>query len=84
MTRAILLALIAPLRILAPQKEPMASTLDVDRFRENLQAEYDAIALYTRLAKAEPNAELAKVYQRLAETESRHAEVWASKLREAG
>ncbi len=48
-------------------------------FRENLQAEYDAIALYTRLAKAEPNAELAKVYQRLAETEARHAEVWAAR-----
>jgi len=56
---------------------------DVDRFRENLQAEYDAIALYNRLAKAEPNAELAKVYQRLAETEKRHAEFWAGKLRDA-
>ncbi len=62
----------------------MPNTLDLERFRENLQAEYDAIALYTRLAKAESNAELAKVYQRLAETEARHAEVWAGKLREAG
>ena len=57
---------------------------DVDRFRENLQAEYDAITLYNRLAKAEPNAELAKVYLRLAETERRHAEFWAGKLRDAG
>ncbi len=57
---------------------------DVNQFRENLQAEYDAIALYNRLANAEPNADLAKVYKRLAETEARHAEVWASKLREAG
>ncbi len=57
---------------------------DLNQFRENLQAEYDAIALYKRLANAEPNPELAKVYQRLAETEARHAEVWASKLREAG
>ncbi len=62
----------------------MANTTDVDRFRENLQAEYDAIALYTRLAKAEPNADLAKVYTRLAETEARHAAVWAEKLKEAG
>ncbi len=57
---------------------------DLNQFRENLQAEYDAIALYQRLAKAEPNPDLAKVYQRLAETERRHAETWASKLREAG
>jgi len=62
----------------------VTNTNDVDRFRENLQAEYDAIALYQRLAKAESNAELSKVYLRLAETESRHAQVWASKLREAG
>ncbi len=57
---------------------------NLDQFRENLQAEYDAIALYNRLARAEPNPELAKVYQRLAETETRHAEVWAGKLRDAG
>jgi vacuolar iron transporter family protein len=57
---------------------------EIARFRENLLAEYDAIALYTRLAKAETNAELAKVYLRLAETEHRHAELWAEKLRAAG
>jgi VIT1/CCC1 family predicted Fe2+/Mn2+ transporter len=57
---------------------------DLNQIRENLLAEYDAIALYGRLAKAETNPQLAEVYRRLAETETRHAEVWASKLREAG
>jgi len=57
---------------------------DVARFRENLLAEYDAVALYERLAKAETNADLAKVYLRLAETERQHAEVWAGKLHQAG
>ncbi|HWH70763.1 MAG TPA: demethoxyubiquinone hydroxylase family protein, partial [Candidatus Sulfotelmatobacter sp.] len=62
----------------------VTNAADVARFRENLQAEYDAIALYSQLAKAEPNADLAKVYQRLAETERRHADVWADKLRQVG
>jgi vacuolar iron transporter family protein len=57
---------------------------DLNQIRANLLAEYDAISLYGRLAKAEPNPGLAKVYQRLAETEARHAEVWAGKLRDAG
>lgn len=62
----------------------MAAAPDISRYRENLQAEYEAIALYERLAKAEPNAELAKVYGQLAETERKHAAVWADKLKAAG
>ena len=62
----------------------MAETSDLKRYRENVQSEYDAIALYERLAAAEPNADLAQVYRRLADTERRHAGVWAAKLRDAG
>jgi vacuolar iron transporter family protein len=62
----------------------MADNSDIERYKQNLQSEYDAIALYERLAKAEPNADLAEVYRKLAATERRHAEAWASKLRAAG
>jgi VIT1/CCC1 family predicted Fe2+/Mn2+ transporter len=62
----------------------MAGKADVGRYQANLKAERDAIALYTRLAQAEPNPDLASVYRRLAETEQRHAEVWEAKLVAAG
>ena len=62
----------------------MADKADATRYLANLKAERDAIALYTQLAKAEPKAELASVYSRLAATEQRHAMVWETKLREAG
>jgi vacuolar iron transporter family protein len=57
---------------------------DVERYRNNLQGEVDGAALYRLLAEAEKTSELASVYQRLAAVEERHAEVWRSKLREAG
>ncbi len=60
------------------------SSRHLAQYRANLQAEYDAIALYERLAGSEPNAELAEVYHRLAATERGHATSWAAKLREAG
>jgi vacuolar iron transporter family protein len=57
---------------------------DIARMRENLGGERDAIFLYGKLAEAEPNANLAEIYRKLAETEKRHAEFWESKLSEAG
>jgi hypothetical protein len=36
------------------------------------------------LTEAEPRAQLAEVYRRLAATEAAHAEFWAARLREAG
>jgi len=62
----------------------MASKSDVARYRENLKAERDAIALYERLAEAEPNPDLTAVYHKLADTERRHAAAWEAKLRAAG
>lgn len=57
---------------------------DCKRFLANWRAETDAVFLYQRLAQAEPNPELKSVYQRLAETEKKHARVWAEKLQAAG
>ncbi len=54
------------------------------RYRENLQAEIDGTALYQALAQIEQNPALAEVYARLAAAEEQHADLWRSKLREAG
>ncbi|MFS8530204.1 VIT1/CCC1 transporter family protein [Sphaerobacter thermophilus] len=57
---------------------------DIERYRRNLQAEIEGVALYRTLSEVEPSPELATVYARLAETEERHAAYWRDKLREAG
>jgi len=62
----------------------MVSKTDLARYRANLKSERDAIALYERLAEAEPNADLSEIYRKLAATEQRHAKLWADKLRAAG
>jgi len=62
----------------------MTSKADIARYKANLKGERDAVALYERLAQAEPNENLAAVYRKLADTERRHAAVWEAKLREAG
>lgn len=55
-----------------------------DRYLGNLQAEIDGAALYHALAEIEGAGELSHVYARLAAAEERHADIWRSKLREAG
>jgi VIT1/CCC1 family predicted Fe2+/Mn2+ transporter len=62
----------------------LATQADITRYRENWWAERDAGTLYAVLAAAEPHPDLKGIYQRLAETEKRHADVWEAKLREAG
>ncbi len=62
----------------------MATQADIARYRENLKTEREAIALYERLAQAEPSAELSAVYRKLAETERQHVGVWEARLTEAG
>jgi len=57
---------------------------DLSRYRDNLTAERDAADLYERLAAAETSPELARVYRRLAATESRHAQEWARRIEAAG
>ena len=57
---------------------------DTRRYRANLQGEIDGVAVYSALAKAEPDPNLAKVYAKLAAVESAHAEFWRSQLDRKG
>lgn len=66
------------------QRQQQTQQDTVARYRRNLQGEVDGTALYEALATAEPNPPLAALYQRLADLERRHAELWRGKLREAG
>ncbi len=50
----------------------------------NLRLERDAILLYDALATIEKDEHRADAFRRIAGNERRHAEVWATKLREAG
>ncbi|MBM4364495.1 MAG: VIT1/CCC1 transporter family protein, partial [Deltaproteobacteria bacterium] len=62
----------------------MSAAADVARWRANLKAERESIAIYRAMAAGERNPELATVYRELAETEARHAALWAEQLRLAG
>jgi VIT1/CCC1 family predicted Fe2+/Mn2+ transporter len=57
---------------------------DLDRYRENLQGEVDAIALYTQLAVLEESPTLRDFYTRMAAVEDVHADVWRKRLAESG
>jgi VIT1/CCC1 family predicted Fe2+/Mn2+ transporter len=61
-----------------------ASQRDLERYRRNLRGEVDSAALYRTFASAESSPELAEVYARLAAVEDRHAQVWRTRLRDAG
>jgi VIT1/CCC1 family predicted Fe2+/Mn2+ transporter/rubrerythrin len=50
----------------------------------NLRLERDAILLYNALAAIEKDPKRAAAFHRIAGNETRHAEVWATKLREVG
>jgi VIT1/CCC1 family predicted Fe2+/Mn2+ transporter/rubrerythrin len=58
--------------------------LDSAQSLANLRLERDAVLLYDALAAIEINPQRAGAFNRIAANERRHAEVWASKLREAG
>lgn len=62
----------------------MATSEDVARFRENYVEEVNAAWLYRVAADIEEDEAVAGVYLRLAETEERHADLWADRLRDAG
>jgi VIT1/CCC1 family predicted Fe2+/Mn2+ transporter/demethoxyubiquinone hydroxylase (CLK1/Coq7/Cat5 family) len=66
----------------APTKQPTPA--DIKRYRANYQGEIDGVELYRLLANAEKNPDRAKIFLDLAETEKRHVQVWATRLREAG
>ncbi len=50
----------------------------------NLRLERDAILLYDALSGIEKDPQRSAAFQRIAGNERRHADVWATKLREAG
>ena len=61
--------------------------LDADareRSLANLRLERDAVVLYERLGEIERDPERARAFRAIAANERRHAEIWATRLREAG
>jgi len=58
--------------------------IDVERSLDNLKLERDAIVLYDALSTIEKDQRRADAFRRIAGNERRHAEIWASKLRELG
>jgi vacuolar iron transporter family protein len=50
----------------------------------NLRLERDAILLYDALSTIEKDEARASAFRRIASNERRHADVWATKLREGG
>ena len=54
--------------------------LDADRYKEYLEAELEAAAMYRAMAAAEKDATRAGIFERLVEAEMRHAARWAEKL----
>jgi len=53
-------------------------------YQANLDDEIDGIALYHLLAEAERNPDRKSIFAQLAAVETRHANIWRGKLREAG
>jgi VIT1/CCC1 family predicted Fe2+/Mn2+ transporter len=58
--------------------------IDVGLSLDNLKLERDAIVLYDALASIEKDPHRAEAFRRIAGNERRHAEIWATKLRELG
>jgi VIT1/CCC1 family predicted Fe2+/Mn2+ transporter len=58
--------------------------IDVAQSLENLKLERDAIVLYEGLAAIEKDQRRADAFRTIAGNERRHADVWATKLRELG
>jgi VIT1/CCC1 family predicted Fe2+/Mn2+ transporter len=58
--------------------------IDVEQSLDNLKLERDAIVLYDALAGIEKDPRRAEAFRRIAGNERRHADIWATKLRELG
>jgi VIT1/CCC1 family predicted Fe2+/Mn2+ transporter/rubrerythrin len=58
--------------------------IDVEQSLDNLKLERDAIILYDALSAIEKDPRRAAAFERIAGNERRHADIWASKLRELG
>jgi VIT1/CCC1 family predicted Fe2+/Mn2+ transporter len=60
------------------------SPINVETSLENLRLERDATILYDELAGVERDERRAEAFRRIAANERRHADIWATKLRELG
>jgi VIT1/CCC1 family predicted Fe2+/Mn2+ transporter/rubrerythrin len=58
--------------------------IDIEQSLDNLKLERDAIVLYDALATIEKDPRRAEAFRRIASNERRHADIWASRLRELG
>jgi VIT1/CCC1 family predicted Fe2+/Mn2+ transporter len=58
--------------------------IDVEQSLDNLKLERDAIVLYDALSAIEKDPRRAAAFERIAGNERRHADIWASKLRDLG
>jgi len=58
--------------------------IDVEQSLDNLKLERDAIVLYDALSSIEKDPRRAAAFERIAGNERRHADIWASKLRDLG
>ncbi|MEA2622039.1 MAG: vacuolar iron transporter family protein [Chloroflexota bacterium] len=63
---------------------PSLDPADLDRSLANLRLERDAIVLYDRLAGIEKDERRQAAFRAIAANERRHADIWASRLRDAG
>jgi VIT1/CCC1 family predicted Fe2+/Mn2+ transporter len=63
---------------------PVVPPIDVEQSLENLKLERDAIVLYDALADIEKDPRRAAAFHRIASDERRHADIWATRLRELG
>jgi len=61
-----------------------SGTPDLDEFTHHWQDEADAAFLYRHLAAAEQDASKRDIYQRLADVEDRHVQVWGDLLAQHG
>ena len=62
----------------------VATKADIARYRENLQGEVDAIALYGLLVEKERSGAVKDFYTRMVDVETIHANVWRDRLTAAG
>ena len=62
----------------------MKKKADIARYNMNLKEERRAAYLYRKMAAMEKKPEMAKLYERLAVAEDKHAAFWEEKLVEAG
>jgi VIT1/CCC1 family predicted Fe2+/Mn2+ transporter len=58
--------------------------IDVEQSLDNLKLERDAIVLYDALAGIDKDPRRAAAFHRIASDERRHADIWATRLRELG